>query len=438
MLSKVLLYVKLTVFFARMMADEVRRLLRFRRVRNLAKKTGSTPAAERTHNIVVIGASFSGHYAARIIARSLPPDSKHRVVVVEPNSHFQFTWVLPRFCVIPGGHEHKAFIPYGKYADAVDGALHWIKDRAVGITESEVLLQNGGGGGGGEGVPYSYLVIATGAAVQSGLPSRVNHTEKAEGIRLLQEMQQRIAQADTVVVVGGGAAGVEVAADAKSLYPNKHIILVHSRPAVMHRFGKELQTAAMEGLKRLEVDVILEDRVIEEDDANGTVTLKSGRKIDCNCLIYCTGQKPNSSILSTLSPTSISSSGYIKVKPTLQLMDERFQNIYSCGDVTDTDVPTPNARSAMQQSVVAAENILLAVQGEAPQHEYQHAWPESFITLTLGLDRSVLHLSDGKSDILHRSKKKSEALMAAQCWKSLGQVPFEDDYMQSQKPESAQ
>jgi NADH dehydrogenase FAD-containing subunit len=66
-------------------------------------------------------------------------------------------------------------------------------------------------------------------------------------------------------------------------------------------------------------------------------------------------------------------------------MDERFQNIYSCGDVTDTDVPTPNARSAMQQSVVAAENILLAVQGKAPQHEYQHTWPESFITLTLGL-----------------------------------------------------
>ncbi|OAA77917.1 FAD-dependent pyridine nucleotide-disulfide oxidoreductase [Akanthomyces lecanii RCEF 1005] len=433
MLSKALLYVKLVLIFARLIGGEARRLLRFRRVRSQAKKNGSTPSAERTHNIVVIGASFAGHYAARILARSLPPDSKYRVVVVEPNSHFQFTWVLPRFCVIPGGHEHKAFVPYGKYADAVDGALHWIKDRAARITESEVVLQDGD-----ESIPYEYLVIATGAAVQSGLPSRVNNTEKTEGVKLLQAMQQRIAQADTVVVVGGGAAGVEVATDAKSLYPEKHIILVHSRAAPMHRFGKDLQIAAMEGLKRLDVEVILQDRVIEEDDANGSVTLKSGRKIDCNYFINCTGQKPNSSILSTLSPTSISSSGYIKVKPTLQLLDENFQNIYSCGDVTDTDVPTPNARSAMQQSVVAAENILLAIEGKAPEHEYRHNWPESLIKLTLGLDRSVTHLSDGKSDILWRSKEKNEALMAAQCWKSLGQVPFEDECRENQKPESQQ
>ncbi|KAJ2966689.1 hypothetical protein NQ176_g10030 [Zarea fungicola] len=243
-------------------------------------------------------------------------------------------------------------------------------------------------------------------------------------------MQQRIAKAETVVVVGGGAAGVEVATDAKSLYPNKHIILVHSRSAVMHRFGKELQKAAMEGLKRLEVEVILEDRVIEEDDANGSVTLKSGRKINCDYF------QPNSSILSTLSPISISSSGYIKVKPTLQVIDEKFQNIYSCGDVTDTDVPTPNARSASQQAAVAAENILLAINGKKPTHQYTHSWPESFIKLTLGLDRSVSHMSDGKSDILYRSKEKDEALMAAQCWSSLGQVPFEDDYDHGQKTEN--
>lgn len=141
---------------------------------------------------VIIGASFAGHYAARLLARSLPADSKYRVVVIEPNSHFQFTWVLPRFCVIPGGHEHKAFIPYGKYADAADGALHWIKDRAVRITESAVVLQDAD-----ESVPYEYLVIATGAAVQNGLPSRVNNTENAEGVKLLQAMQQRIAKADT-------------------------------------------------------------------------------------------------------------------------------------------------------------------------------------------------------------------------------------------------
>lgn len=78
----------------------------------------------------------------------------------------------------------------------------------------------------------------------------------------------------------------------------------------------------------------------------------------------------------------------------MQLLDENLQNIYSCGDVTDTDVPTPNARSAMQQSVVAAENILLAIEGKAPEHEYRHNWPESLIKLTLGLVSFQMHSCD--------------------------------------------
>ncbi len=44
----------------------------------------------------------------------------------------------------------------------------------------------------------------------------------------------------------------------------------------------------------------------------------------------------------------------------------------------------------MQQSIVAAENILLAIEGKAPQHEYRHTWPESLIKLTLGLVSSQM------------------------------------------------
>lgn len=278
MLDKIRMYLDLIGLVLGMIRGELSRTLRFRRVRKQAARLGTTPTASRTHNIVVVGASFAGQQAARVLARSLPPDSTRRVVVVEPNSHFQFTWVLPRFCVLPGGHEHKAFIPYGKFTEAPDGALTWIKDRVVEVRDGEVVL-----GGSGETLPYEFLVLATGAAVKSGLPSRVNATEKEEGVKLLQGVQQKIADAQTVVVVGGGAAGVEVATDAKSLYPNKNIILVHSRSAVMHRFGKELQKAALEGLQGLGVEVILEDRVVEETEAS--VTLKSGRKLNCNYFV---------------------------------------------------------------------------------------------------------------------------------------------------------
>lgn len=97
----------------------------------------------------------------------------------------------------------------------------------------------------------------------------------------------------------------------------------------------------------------------------------------------------------------------------------------------------------MAQSMVAAENILLAVKGKAPTNTYNHHWAEDLIKLTLGLvclhaflrihfliltqDRSVTYLSDGETELLFRSKEKDEALMAAMAWKRFGHKPFEDE-----------
>jgi hypothetical protein len=38
---------------------------------------------------------------------------------------------------------------------------------------------------------------------------------------------------------------------------------------------------------------------------------------------------------------------------------------------------------------------------------------------------------------LFEGKEKDEALMAAQCWKSLEQTPFEDEYLQGDEVKTA-
>ncbi|EHK23782.1 uncharacterized protein TRIVIDRAFT_147473 [Trichoderma virens Gv29-8] len=380
MLEKTRLYTKIVGYTLFVLWAELRLALRAAIVRRQASWFGSSGAEERTRNIVIVGASFAGYRVAQIIAKNLPPRSPYRVVIIEPNSHFQFTWVLPRFCVVQG-HEHKAFIPYGGYlTGTTEGSYRWLKDRATDIDQTTVKLQDSG-----EIIPYEFLIIATGSGVKDGLPSRVNATDKLEGMKLLQGMQKGIESAKTVVVVGGGAAGVEVATDAKALYPEKHIILVHSRPAVMHRFGKGLQEAAREGLEKLGVELVLEDRVVDEDAASGVVTLKSGRKITCDFFMNCAGQRPLSDVIANLSPSSISSTRHIKVKSTLQIADDSLPNVYTCGDVAETNTPNPNSRSAMRQATVVAENVLLAAAGKKPRYTYENYWADGVIKLTLGL-----------------------------------------------------
>jgi thioredoxin reductase len=250
----------------------------------LAALTAPTPKQPTdpsdVKNVVVVGASFAGYFAARTLATSLPRDGHYRVVVIEPSSHFNFTWVLPRFCVVEG-HEHKAFIPYTPafFSDRSKDMVRWVRDRVTAVREGRVVLRSG------DEIPYEFLIIATGSTVAYGLPSRVGVDDRGDGIERLRAVQARIKAAARVVVAGGGAAGVELAADIKSRYPDKSVTLVHSRQAVMHRFGPELQKSTMDALQKLGVDVILGERVDFESSETKSVTLQSGRKIDCDCFV---------------------------------------------------------------------------------------------------------------------------------------------------------
>ncbi|KAI0205992.1 FAD/NAD(P)-binding domain-containing protein [Astrocystis sublimbata] len=373
-------------------------------------------------NIVVLGASVAGYHAARTIAESILPGSLFRVVVVEPHDHFHFTWVLPRFSVV-GGHESKAFIPYGPYLRNLPaGVLKWIRGRAVRITRDSVHLSSG------VEIPYEFLVVATGAGATDALPSRVGADDKLEGIAKLRCIQSKIKEAENLVVVGGGAAGVELASDAKSYYPEKTVILVHSRSNVMHRFGSELQKAAMSGLEDLGVKVITNDRLVREDKERGIAILKSGKEVHCNFLVECAGQRPNSAPIAELSPNSITGSGRVLVKSTMQICDDSLPNVYLCGDVAETNTPNPNSRSARGQAEIAADNVILAMDGHRPTKQYEPKWLEGFIKLTLGLEKSVAHIGDfSGTELLFPAKEKDVPLSSQGAWKLMGATPFQED-----------
>ncbi|KAJ2899394.1 hypothetical protein MKZ38_003066 [Zalerion maritima] len=425
-----------------------------------ASKSSSFPPlgpGEEPKNVAIIGASFAGVWAARQLHGALPPG--YRLVVIEPHSHFHFTWVFPRFCVLEG-HEKKAFIPYylkgvsDAHAEAAaareprggdlesaekkpNGQLRWIQGRATSLTKSSITVQLVGESEATEEVPYTHLLIATGAMSKEksyretgGLPSRMIENDRAAAARRMKEMQQRIKSSKRIVIVGGGAAGVELATDAATRHnitdegSGKKIVVVHSRSAPMHRFGPRLQKAALDGLKKVGVEVVLEDRVVG-DIEDGMVSLKSGKTVECDFLIDCAGQKPASSILSPLAPQCLTDSGHIKIRPTLQLDDDEFPNIYSCGDVADTKFPTPNGRSASVQAGIAAENIFSSVWGKEPTSKYVPSWVDGHIKLTLGLEDCVLHFGDENNTELLFPKKDGPTLMAEDAWRKMGAKPYE-------------
>jgi apoptosis-inducing factor 2 len=277
-------------------------------------------------------------------------------------------FVLPRYSVYPS-HEHKAFIPYNQllHNNHHDVNSHQhpsqcesrvIQARAVRITNGHIDLDRPVKGFGTR-VPYNYLVYALGAKLPGFLSSIVD-SDKGSSTTWIKSLQSKIEKAKKVVVVGGGALGIQFASDIKERFPEKNVKLIHSRDHFLSLYDPELHNKIYERLEALGVEMFFNDRVtssLTASEGEHVVTTQSGLEFECDLQLNCTGLQYNSALLSSLSPQSLNlKNNCLHVLPTMQLADSRYENIFVIGDVADTTA-LKNAVSGWFQGEVVARNI---------------------------------------------------------------------------------
>ncbi len=207
--------------------------------------------ATNTRTIAIVGGSYVGMRLAQALLPSLP--ATHRVVVVEANSHFHHLFTFPRFSVLHRGGEEKALIPYTHaldgYGSAGQGQIVHAKALSIHPTgEGGWLKLDRSIGELGDRVEFDYLAIATGTLLREpwSLPSSRPDAKgaKGEAVQKLRWYQDAVKEARNIVIVGGGAVGVQVACDIAELYPpsssGKNITVLHSRGQLMNKFHADL------------------------------------------------------------------------------------------------------------------------------------------------------------------------------------------------------
>lgn len=77
--------------------------------------------------------------------------------------------------------------------------------------------------------------------------------EKAKSIDYFKAYQVSVEKAASIVIVGGGAVGVQMATDLKEVYPEKSVTLVHSRDRLMQLYHPKMDELIRNRLSELGV-----------------------------------------------------------------------------------------------------------------------------------------------------------------------------------------
>lgn len=121
-----------------------------------------------------------------------------------------------------------------------------------------------------------------------------------------------------VVVVGGGAVGIEMAAELKVVRPEVKVTLVHSGDKLLSSEGlsEECKDRTLELLKEMDVDVLLRRRVVRSSDSGkGTkeVEFTDGQRLTASQIIMAVSRSVPST--SYLPPKVLDQDGYVRILP---------------------------------------------------------------------------------------------------------------------------
>ncbi|KAJ5569378.1 hypothetical protein N7450_011864 [Penicillium hetheringtonii] len=386
--------------------------------------------ANTLRNIIVVGGSFVGRSTAQELAKIIPPT--HRVLLTEPHSHFHHLFTFPRFAIVPG-QEHKAFIPYsGIFSGTPNAASHGVvQARVLSVKPEHIELDREWQGS--RQIPFDYVVLATGTRLSK--PAAMESDEKLPSVEYLQKHQADVKRSKSILIVGGGAVGVQMATDLKEYYPEKDVTVVQSRPRVMPNFHPQLHDLIKRRFDELGIRLITGSRVsipqrgFPNDGNTFQVKLTNGTTESTDLVILATGQTPNNQMVSDLTPSTSDGpsiinpeNGFVRIRPTMQLLDEQYSNIFAVGDIADTGAQKA-ARPGSVQAGVVARNILSLIEGKVTQDTFVKG--PGAIHLTLGMKYNVIfrnpNTAEGQTEPWINEKQDGQEDMNVEAmWGRLG------------------
>jgi len=352
--------------------------------------------------ILIVGGGYAGFYTALKLQKWLRP-GEAEVVVVDPLPYMTYQPFLPE--VAAGQIEPRhAVVSLRRHLDKT----RIITAKVTGIDHAARTATITPEVGDAWQLEYDHIVVTAGSVSRTFPIPGV--ADEAIGMKAIEEavavrdrLIDNFARAAllpagperdrllTVVVVGGGFAGIETFAELRSLasallkeYPqltidDTHFHLIEAMGRIMPEVSLETSQWVLKNLAQRDATVHLDTQLTSAVD--GVIELSTGESFQSDLIIWTAGVMANPVVRSTDLP--VEERGRIRAQADLRVIDESgavVEGAWTAGDVAAVPDLTgggvggfcvPNAQHAVRQGKLMAKNIVAVLRGEEPK-DYVH------------------------------------------------------------------
>jgi len=355
--------------------------------------------------IVVLGAGFAGLWAAIGAARK-----RDEIGAAGRDIEIHLIDRNPYHNIRVRNYEadlSEVALPLGPLLDPI-GVTHGLGEvEAIDPAHRQISLVTSGGE---ETLSYDRLVLALGSEVmRPDIPGLADHAFDVDTYTAALRLDDHLTSLgrsapsrgrSTVVVVGAGFTGIEVAAEMPDrlaragITGSRRIILVDPNPSVGATIGAHARPVIATALASLEVETRLGVRVVSVEAAG--IHLSSGEFIAAQTVIWCAGMR--ASPLAASFPDARDRLGRLLVDPFMRVAD--VGGVFACGDVASSVVdglhPTVmSCQFARPMGRFAGHNVVADLAGQ-PMLPLRIDWYVTVLDLggwgalyTEGWDREV-------------------------------------------------
>ncbi|KZT56534.1 FAD/NAD(P)-binding domain-containing protein [Calocera cornea HHB12733] len=333
-------------------------------------------------NVVVLGAGGAGSKVVHDLSKTLNP-AQYNLVLVDRRPYYVHWPAMIRMVVTDSGHlEDTALIPLDKNFVNGNGTLvvGTVTSIVPGEKGGEIVLASG------EHIPYAVLVLATGSTYEG--PLALPDT-KPETSQWISQWRSTFAKAQSIVLVGGGAIGIEMAGEIKDVWPDKKLTLVQGDTSLLNAaYPDKFRSALVSRLKARGVELVFND-FVDSIPAPGatTVTTRNGKTLQADLVVATRGARPNTELIKATFPDAVDARGRVKVTPELEIVGH--PGVFAAGDITDIEEQKQVAKYPGHAAVVAA-NVVSELAGQKPTKEYKKQ-PE-MILITNGVNGGAAYV----------------------------------------------